>query len=78
MNKNILLLPAVAMLLGACDAKVTTAPAQPDKVIEKNTTVVNPPAKEEKKVENNTTIVNPPAPATEEKKTTTTTTTEKQ
>ena len=72
--KNILLIPAAMLVLSACDARVTPAASQPDKVIEKNTTVVNPPAKEEKKVENNTTIVNPPAAhAVEEKKTTTTT-----
>ena len=53
-----LLLPiAAALLFGACDAKVSTAPPN----VEKNTTIINPPAKEEKKVENNTTIINPPA-----------------
>lgn len=60
--KYILLPITGALLLAACDARVT--PATP--VVERNTTVVNPPAKEEKKVENNTTIVNPPA--REEKK----------
>jgi len=55
--KYLLILTAVALLLAACDAKVSTAPP----TVEKNTTIVNPPAKEEKKVENNTTIVNPPA-----------------
>jgi nitrous oxide reductase accessory protein NosL len=62
-----------AVLLAGCDAKVTTAPAEPEKV-EKNTTIVNNPPAEEKKVEKNTTIVNPPSQTTEEKKTTTTTT----
>ena len=72
--KSILLTAALPFLLVACDARVT--PAGPDKVIEKNTTIITPPAKEEKKVENNTTIINPPAAkTTEEKKTTTTTTT---
>ena len=52
-----LLIPAVALLLAACDAKVSTAPP----TVEKDTTIINPPAKEEKKVENNTTIINPPA-----------------
>ena len=72
--KSILITAALAFLFVACDARVT--PAGPDKVIEKNTTIITPPAKEEKKVENNTTIINPPAAkTTEEKKTTTTTTT---
>lgn len=54
-------------LLVACDARVSTAPAE--KVTEKETTIINPPAKEEKKVETNTTVINPPASApTEEKK----------
>ena len=75
--KNLLLIPAAVLVLSACDARVTPASSEPEKVVEKNTTVVNPPAKEEKKVENNTTIVNPPADAhVEEKKKTTTTTTE--
>jgi hypothetical protein len=74
-KRNITLGFAV-VLLGACDARVSTTP--PEKVIEKNTTIVNPPAKDEKKVESNTTIINPPAASTkEEKKTTTTTTTDK-
>ena len=59
--KNILLIVSAMTLLAACDARVTPAASGPDKVVEKNTTIVNPPAKEEKKVENNTTIVNPPA-----------------
>lgn len=72
MKKHIILALTTA-LLAACDTHVSTPPAE--KVIEKNTTIINPPAKEEKKVENNTTIVNPPAsPTTEETKTTTTTT----
>ncbi len=66
--KTLLILLPAALLLVACDARVST-PAP----VEKHTTIVNPPAKEEKKVENNTTIVNPST--TEEKKTTTTTTT---
>lgn len=77
MKTHILMVPALAVILSACDARVTTPPAGPDKVIEKNTTVINPPAREEKKIEKNTTIINPPqAPVTEEKKTTTTTTTQ--
>jgi len=72
--KPFLITAALAFLLTSCDSRVSVTP--PDKVIEKNTTIINPPAKEEKKVEHNTTIINPPAPATtEEKKTTTTTTT---
>jgi hypothetical protein len=72
--KALIIPVAAAFLFVACDARVST-PA-PEKVIEKNTTIINPPAKEEKKVETNTTIINPPAAATtEEKKTTTTTTT---
>jgi len=59
--KSLLLIPVAALLLSACDARVTPTPNGPDKVIEKNTTVVNPPATTEKKVENNTTIVNPPS-----------------
>jgi len=58
--KYLLLPTAIALLFGACDARVT--PATP--VVEKNTTIVNPPTKEEKKVENNTTIINPPAAPT--------------
>ena len=73
--KSALIIGAAALLAG-CDVKVRT-PEGGEKVIEKNTTVVNPPGekkveknttivnpppKEEKKVENNTTIVNPPAP----------------
>ena len=65
--KSLVILVAAASLLAACDSRVSTP--SPDKVIEKETTIVNPPAKEEKKVENNTTIVNP-TPTTEEKKTT--------
>ncbi len=57
--KNCLILAAATFAFAACDSRVTTAP--PDKVIEKDTTIINHPAKEEKKVENNTTIVNPPA-----------------
>ncbi len=75
--KTILFLAATAVALTACDTRITTTPAgEKEKVVEKNTTIVNPPAKEEKKVEHNTTIINPPqpAPAVEEKKTTTTTT----
>ena len=72
MQKYIILALTV-VLITACDTRVSTSP--PEKVIEKNTTVINPPAKEEKKVENNTTIINPSAPArSEESKTTTTTT----
>lgn len=71
--KSFFILLSFAFLLVACDSRVSTAP--PDKVIEKDTKVINPPAKEEKKVENNTTIINPPNPShSEEKKTTTTTT----
>ncbi len=71
--KTTILLTAIATtaLFCACDVKVNP-PA--DKVVEKNTTIVNPAAKEEKKVENNTTIVNPaPAPAVEKKTETNTT-----
>ncbi len=42
----------LAVCLVACDAKINTAPADkgPDKVVEKNTTVINPPpAKVEEK-----------------------------
>ena len=62
--KPIIIIAAAAGFLVACDPRVITAP--PEKVVEKNTTIINPPAKEEKKVENNTTIINPPAK--EEKK----------
>jgi hypothetical protein len=72
--KSIIILATAAFALAACDARVSSP--TPERVVEKNTTIVNPPAKEEEKVENNTTIINPaPAPVTEEKKTTTTTTT---
>ena len=53
--KSTIVLAASACLLVACDSRVNTTP--PEKVIEKNTTIINPP---EKKVENNTTIINPP------------------
>ena len=58
--KKYFILAATAAFLVACDTRVNTAP-QPDKVIEKNTTIVNPPG----------------ASTTEEKKTTTTTETKK-
>lgn len=73
--KTSILLTAIttSALFCACDVKVNNPPGE--KVVEKNTTVVNPPAKEEKKVENNTTIVNPaPAAPVVEKKTETNTT----
>src|SRR5436190_17493940 len=75
MKYRILLLPAMAALLAACDANVTVPPKEGDKTtivnppaekkVENNTTIVNPPA--EKKVEHNTTIVTPAAPAPEKK-----------
>ena len=75
--KPLILVAAAFSFLVACDSRVTI-PA-PEKVIEKNTTIINPRAKEEKKVENNTTIINPPpAPKPEASKTTTTTTTKKE
>lgn len=55
--KSFIILSACAFALAACDARVT--PAAPDKVVEKNTTIITPPAKEEKKVENHTTIITP-------------------
>jgi hypothetical protein len=73
--RNCIILAGTVLLFAACDARVS-APA-PEKVIEKNTTIITPPAKEEKKVENNTTIINAPAPARTEETKTTTTTTEK-
>ena len=57
--KPILITLSSVIFLAACDSRTT--PAATEKVVEKNTTIVNPPAKEEKKVENNTTIINPPA-----------------
>ena len=69
--KRTIILGSTLVLLGACDARVNTAPP----VTEKNTTIINPPAQVEKKVENNTTVINPPAK--EETKTTTTTTRDK-
>ncbi len=60
--KPILITLSSVFFLAACDLR-TTAPA-PEKVVEKNTTIIAPPAKEEKKVENNTTIINPPAKET--------------
>ena len=69
--KRNIILGSALVLLGACDARVNTAPP----VTEKNTTIINPPAQVEKKVENNTTVINPPAK--EETKTTTTTTKDK-
>jgi hypothetical protein len=62
--KPAIILAAAAAFFTGCDSRVNTAP--PEKVVEKNTTIINPAAKEEKKVEHNTTIVNPPA--REEKK----------
>ena len=71
--KTFIPVTAALVFLVACDNR-PSAPTS-ERVIEKNTTVINPPAKEEKKVEHNTTIINPaPAPKTEEKTTTTTTT----
>lgn len=57
--KSIIITLSSAILLAACDMR-TTAPV-PEKVVEKNTTIIAPAPKEEKKVENNTTIINPPA-----------------
>ena len=57
--KPIIITLSSVFLLAACDMR--TATPAPEKVVEKNTTIVTPPAKEEKKVENNTTIINPPA-----------------
>jgi hypothetical protein len=69
--KKALLALIGASLCVACEQRVEPAGGGPDKVVEKDTTVVNPPAGGEKK-ESNTTIVNPPAA---EKKTETNTTT---
>ena len=69
--KPYLLLALAPFLLIACDARVsTTSGPGPDKVIEKNTTIVTPAA--EKTVEK-TTVITPTA----EKTTTTTTETKK-
>ena len=72
--KTHLFLGLVPLLLIACDARVNTAAPGPDKVIEKNTTIITPPAE---KTETKTVIVNPPAASTTEKTTTTTTETKK-
>ena len=67
MKKQIILAAFTALLIG-CDSRVVSP--TPEKVTEKNTTIINPPAKEEKRVEIN---VNPSGnTTTEEKKTTTT------
>ena len=66
--KKALLALIGASLCVACEQRVEPAGGGPDKVVEKDTTVVNPPASGEKK---ETTIVNPPAA---EKKTETNTT----
>ena len=58
-TKSIIITFSSVFLLAACDMRTTTP--TPEKVVEKNTTIVTPPAKEDKKVENHTTIVNPPA-----------------
>jgi hypothetical protein len=71
--KTHLFLGLVPLLLIACDARVNTAAPGPDKVIEKNTTIVTPAEKSETK----TVIVNPPAASTSEKTTTITTETKK-
>ncbi len=42
--KTHLLLALAPLLLIACDARVNTAAPAPDKVIEKNTTIVTPAA----------------------------------
>lgn len=68
--KTYILLALAPFLLIACDARVNTSAPAPDKVIEKNTTIVTPAA--EKTVEK-TTVVTPNA----EKTTTTTTETKK-
>ena len=65
--KSFILVPAALIFLVACDNR--PAPPTSEKVVEKNTTIINPPATQEKKVENNTTIINPPpAPPKEDKK----------
>lgn len=69
--KTYLLLALAPFLLIACDARVNTSAPGPDKVIEKNTTIVTPPAAE--KTVEKTTVVTPTA----EKTTTTTTETKK-
>jgi len=66
-----LILPIIALLLAACDARVVNPPTE--KVIEKNTTVITPPV-QEPKVENKTIIITPPVTSTTETKKTTTTT----
>ena len=71
--KTHILLGLAPLLLIACDARVNTSAPGPDKVIEKNTTIVTPA----EKTENKTVIVNPPAASTTEKTTTTTTETKK-
>ena len=62
MKRKLIPLVFAVLVFAGCEKQVTVNPAsspqQPDKVIEKNTTIVNPPEK----------------PAVEEKKTTTTTT----
>ena len=58
MNK-LILLAAVSACLVACDARISTAPSEkaPDKVIEKNTTIINPPGKVEEKTTTTTTEI---------------------
>ncbi len=75
--KTTILLGLASFALISCDARVNTSAPAPDKVIEKNTTVVTPAAPDKVIEKNTTTIVNPPAPATTEKTTTTTTETKK-
>jgi len=64
------LLVLAPLLLISCDARVNTAGPGPDKVIEKNTTIVTPDAET---TVNKTTVITP----TTEKTTTTTTETKK-
>lgn len=58
---------AVAVFLGACEARVNTSPA-PGPVVNKETTVVNPPASEKK---TETTVTQGPGTTTETKTETT-------
>jgi hypothetical protein len=68
--KPYLLLALAPFLLFSCDGRVNTVGPGPDKVIEKNTTIVTPDAET---TVNKTTVITP----TTEKTTTTTTETKK-
>ena len=73
--KKILLALIGASLCAACEQRIESpAGGGTDRVVDKDTTIVNPPAGSGEKRESNTTIVTPPAGSTEKKTETNSTT----